>query len=1426
MMTFISKYLFALTAVFLCAFSSHAFYEPAITKLGIEQGLSNNTVVSIFQDHRGFMWFGTLEGLNRYDGYNFRVFRNRINDTNSLVYTNVQAISEDKNGNLWLGTRQGASRYSPSTDKFATLTYLPDKEKAARKVNDVIRAIKVDSKNNVLIGTENLGLFVCENGGLVGRSVPLYFEGTTTTEIGIQAIMTEEGGEVWVFVQNKGLCRLDYSSMTLQLVNTTVQSAYSLVRYQDDIYISSFEGVFRFSTTTNDCQIAFSIQSGLTSDNVTALTSDKQGNLWIGTYGGGINIWNVASRQMHYIKSGDSKSSLSGAVVYDIYEDKEGRMWIGTLRGGINIIDPYKKRFQTISHDPAVSNGLTGNVITSFYEAPDNRLWIGTEDEGLNIWDRSTNVFNNYHYNTNDPTSLPSDYVTDVVKDRHNNIWIGTWTAGIARWLGNGHFRRYKLIHPVSGFENPVVYTLFVDKDDRLWAPTLRRGKRYGALYLYNKSSDSFEAFDANLSDLFSLYEDRKGNFWGGNLNQLIRIDRVAKRHQMFEIGHLIRTIYEDSKGNFWIGTEGGGLILFDRTKNKIALRYTTDSGLCSNAVLNVLQDNKGNLWLSTLNGLSKYNVTGKTFKNYYSNDGLQSNQFNGKAALVLKSGEFVFGGIKGFNIFNPGKVTPINSQPNLFITKIKVNGQPIDFDDKYVSKTNKDEIEIIKVPYNQAVLSFEFAALEYSAPDKISYAYYLEGWDRTWNYVGNTRTANYTHLSEGKYTLRVKSTNSDGEWSNKDVTLNVIILPPWYRSWWAYSIYALMLAGAVVLYQRYRIYQTKLKYEIALAKVNAEKEHAEFEKKQAELIIERTEREKSQAELERERAERERKEAELAKEQAERETERVLNEKEREINEKKESFFTNISHEFRTPLTLIINPIKDLLSKKAEQQSQTDSELNIVYRNARRMLSLVDQLLLFKKAESGFDKLKLSKINAFKLSNEVYLCFVQQAKANSINYVLDCENENLEVYGDIEKLEVTLYNLLSNAFKYTPQGGEIRLNVREEQNDVAIEIQDTGVGIPKETGEKLFDKFYQPDRQDALTKPGFGIGLYLVKQFIDQHKGEISYVSEESKGTTFSVKLKKGKQHFGKGVFVAETSAETAYLEAFKEDPAVQELSRTETDAAPVEEVVTEKQSILVVEDDDQIRQYLTQLLKNKYIVYQAEDGQEGVKKGREYLPDLIISDVHMQKMNGIELCKKIKEDSALSHIPVILLTASTSEDLKLKGVEGGADDYITKPFNNDILLARVSNLLKTRNQLQRYFYNEVTLNKNNLKVSPEYKEFIERCIAIVEEHLDDEDFSVKTLASEMAMSQSNLFRKVKSVSGQSVNVFIRFIRLRKAAELLITTDSNVRETAFQVGINNVQYFREQFSKLFGINPSEYIKKYRKPFGSPYSIKKNDQRG
>jgi signal transduction histidine kinase/DNA-binding response OmpR family regulator len=679
---------------------------------------------------------------------------------------------------------------------------------------------------------------------------------------------------------------------------------------------------------------------------------------------------------------------------------------------------------------------------------------------------------------------------------------------------------------------------------------------------------------------------------------------------------------------------------------------------------------------------------------------------------------------------------------------------------------------------------------LEYSTPAKIQYAYYLQGWDRGWNYPGATRKVVYAHLSEGTYIFRVKSTNAEGQWNKDEVQIKIMILPPWYRSWWAYLIYAMMVGTAVYFYLQYRARQTQLQYEVKIAKLNAANE--------------RSERQRSQAELE--------------KEHAEREKERILNEKEREINEKKISFFTNISHEFRTPLTLIINPVKDLLKKNPDEQIKNDGELNIIYRNARRMLSLVDQLLLFRKAESGLDKIRPSKLNLHDLAYEVYLCFVQQAKSQNINYVFDCANKNLEIYADREKLEIILYNLLSNALKYTSAEGSIKLSIVEGTEDVAIKVEDNGAGIPSAIGEKLFDKFYKAERTKTSSKAGFGIGLFLVKHFTELHEGTISYESEEGQGTTFTLTLQKGKEHFGPEVTISETDDSSAFIQMFKVEPFIEEMVE---EAEPITEVVSEKQSILIIDDDESIRQYLVRLFKDNYIVHQAENGEAGLAMAQKYLPDLIISDIHMREMSGIELCKAVKENEQLSHIPVILLTGATSDELKLQGVEGGADDYIVKPFDSKLLVARVITLLKNRNTLQKFFYNEITLNKNDFKVSSEYKEFLDKCISIVEKHLRDKNFSVQTLVNEMGMSHSNLLRKVKSVSGQPVNIFIRSIRLRKAAELFINTDYSIKETAYAVGIGDIKYFREQFNKLFGMNPSDYVKKYRKVHGKQYTVDK-----
>ncbi len=1343
------------------------------------------------------MWFGTYDGLNRYDGYEFKIFRNNFKNNRSLINNWINAISEDAKGNLWIGTRQGACVYESLTNNFSFLYYYTS-EKKPEQLNSVVGDIEADRQGNMFVATADKGLLFFQKGERVAYRIPL--ENDANAVYNVTSVKAGNDKNLWLFVANKGLYVYEYKTNKAKLVNASLRSANCIEAANGFLWIGANDGLFRYNIASNSFDRVYNeANKKLTYNTVAGITATKNNELWIATNGGGVVILNTVTDEAQFLSNTREPNSLSSNAVYAIWIDRQSRKWIGTLRGGINVIDPNKERFQNIVANPATTNTLVSNYILSFYEAPNRDLWIGTDGGGLSIWNRKLNSFTNYRHDSGDPYSLSDNFVTDIQSDFQNEIWITTYRGGVNRF-NNGKFEHYDCIDPNNTFLTlrPIGPNLLEDAEKNCWLSTLQYG-----LFKLNRHKKVFELFDDRLKDLYVLREDRNNVFWGGGMTHLVKIDKAGKEHISYFIGKPVNVLMEDRSRNFWVGTEGGGLILFDRKRGQIIARYTTDEGLCSNSIFKILEDAEGNLWMSTFNGIAKFDPENKTFKNYYQGDGLQSNQFNYHAALNLRSGEFAFGGIKGFTLFRPENITAANGNPRIFLTDVKIANTAVERDPSLEIRANSNRIELIRIPYNKAILSFEFAALEYSAPDKIQYAYYMQGSDKDWIYCGKTRKVVYSHLSEGSYTFRVKNTNAEGQWSKEEVQINIVVLPPWYRTWWAYSIYTLLIGAAVYFYLQYRAKQTRLQYEVKIAKLNAENERSEKERSLAELAVEK-------AELEKERAERER-------EHAEREKERILNEKEREINEKKISFFTNISHEFRTPLTLIINPVKELLEKNSGVQKET-GELNIVYRNARRMLSLVDQLLLFRKAESGLDKIKPSKLNLHDLAYEVYLCFIQQAKTRRINYVFDCAKKDLEIYAGREKLEIILYNLLSNALKYTSAEGSIRLSIEEGTEDVSISVEDNGAGIPSETGEKLFDKFYKAERTKTSSRAGFGIGLFLVKHFTEQHQGTISYKSEEGRGTTFTLKLLKGATHFGADVIISETEAAPQLLEVLKEDAAMGADNGT---GEPLTELVSEKQSILIVDDDESIRQYLVRLFKDTYIIYHAENGEAGLAIAQKYLPELIISDIHMKEMDGIGFCRAVKENGQLSHIPVILLTGATSDELRLQGVEGGADDYIVKPFDSKLLVARVTTLLKNRNTVQKYFYNEITLNKNDFKVSPEHKEFLDKCILIVESHLKDKNFTVQTLVNEMNMSHSNLLRKVKSVSGQPVNIFIRSIRLRKAAGLFINTDYSIKETAYTVGIRDIKYFREQFNKLFGMNPSDYVKKYRQVHRKQFTVDK-----
>lgn len=1340
--------------------------------LGIENGLSNNSVTTIFQDHKGFMWFGTYDGLDRFDGYEFKIFRNIIGDSTSIPSNNINCISEDSAHNIWVGGQKEVSIYDPIRGFFYTPSYTFVNGVTTKRLKDNIVSLQLVGKNTMLVGTQHHGLFYFDNTITNGKQVANTSDNKNRIDYYATAIKyNADNNTIYVLIQNEGLFIYDSQKHTLRLKNNIQQQANCIDWGSNEkLWIGGNVGLYQLDEKTNKISESVIPYKG----PVVNLCEDKKGTLWIATDGGGVWILPQGeSKAISFPTQSNQQSLINSNAVYAIYEDKQERKWIATLRGGINIIEPQKSGFKNVVYESASQNSVIKNFILSFCEDDNHNVWIGTDGAGLRYWNLVDNTFTNFtHDSSSDNTSISSNFITSIIKDGNDGLWMSTWFGGIDRFnKRTRRFQHYLCSNPLTGKTDNNIWELMEDSRRRIWACAVRNG----GLYLFNRDKNEFEMFDPSLTDLQCLSEDREGNIWAGDYSSFIKIDTINKRHIFYNIGYPVRSIYEDHKKDFWIGTQEGGLLLFNR-KDGTFKRFTTKDGLPHNTVLRILEDKTGNLWMSTYNGLSRFNPTNRTFKNFSQADGLQCNQFSFHGALALNSGEFLFGGIKGFNIFYPQDISGEKKAPPLFLTSLNINNAPVQNQLSYIKQKNLDVIKKVIIPYDQASLSLEYLGLDYSDAANINYAYYLDGWDKGWNYVKNTRIANYSRLREGNYIFKVKVSYSDGVWFDAQQLLYISVLPPWYRTWWSYSLYILLAFAAIYLYVLYRSRQEKLRYEVQLAHLETQKE--------------------------------------------------------KELNEKKILFFTNISHEFRAPLSLIINPIKDLLTK-TESRSE-NAELKVVYRNARRLLRLVDQLLLFKRADAEGAKLNIIKLNLYNLCYDVFSCFSEQAKTRKIKYEIMSEAKKLMCEVDREKLEIALFNILSNAFKYTPDKGEIIFRIYDEDDCIRLVISDTGAGIPNTEGNKLFERFYQVKGTDS--KSGFGIGLYLVKNFIEAHGGNISYKSIEGKSTEFTILLNKKiplafapdcseKKTHEQQIDIGEEIDQNIISpigERQTQSPAPSILTELNEDVAEEPEVskpeisqelASNTQTLLIIDDDKDMRTYLANIFRHNYKTYETDSAENGIQLAHKHLPDLIISDIVMKGLDGIDLCKRLKEDSTVSYIPIILLTGTTGDEMQLKGMESGADDYIKKPFDTDILAARVKTILNRRNVLQNYFYNEIAFGPGKFKISEEYKAFLEQCMRVIENHLTDDQFSIKVLATEIGMSHSNLYRKIKAVSGQSVTSFVRFIRLRKAAEIFINTENNVNETAFMVGFNDVKYFRSQFFKLYGLNPSDYIKKYRTPF-------------
>lgn len=1325
----------------------YAIDFSSVFYLGIEHGLSNNEVNCIFQSRNGFLWFGTFDGLNRYDGYQFKIFRKKLDDKNSLINNRIQCLAEDDEANLWIGTMGGVSIYNPAEEKFSTL-YFNSFSKSGRQRVENTTVLKRALNNDMLVGTAKDGLLLAVRKTGQTIQIPLLVSSSSRTSYQVTAIEMDERNQVWLFIDGIGLCKYDHNKRRVIPVNTSLKSASCIkADATGNLWLGTSSGVYNYQIADGK----YSFQS--LPRSVTSLYLYKPDQLYITTDGGGIFMMNLTEGKLIQPLKGHGKEPFTSTAIKELLKDSNGRVWVATLRGGINVIDDQRYRFKTLSPEPLQRNEYHNYFISSFAEDDSNQIWIGTDGNGLNRWDRTKNTYVNYKKEAGN--GLSSNNITTILKDHQNNIWVATWGGGIQRFnKSSGRFEHFSCINDANGLEFKNVWKLYEDRQHHLWASTFDNG----GLYKFNTARNRFELFDDQIGNILCFNEDAKGNLWAGTDNKLIRIDRKYKRHLIYHMGYRLRAILEDKGNTLWLGTEGGGLLLLNTTNRRLT-RFSEREGLPNNAVLNILRDHEGALWLSTFNGLSKFNPANKKFHNFFASDGLQSNQFSYLAAAQLKSGELLFGGIKGFNLFSPEKIGFSKDKQQVLMTAIHIDNAPLSdsVNAGMIKKRTAGVIEKLVIPYHKASLSFEYITLEYSKPDKINYAYFLEGWDNKWIYAGKVRTANYSRLKEGNYTLHIKASNSEGEWGDEKL-VNIVVLPPWQRTWWAYCSYALVIGAGIYLYGRYKRQQIDLAYKVRLAQIETETEKA--------------------------------------------------------LNEKKLSFFTNITHELRTPLTLIVNPVKELIGKTEDTLKQ---ELNIIYRNASRLLTLVDQLMLFRTTDQETNKIQVNELNLYQLCNDTYESYRKIALSKNIRYEFECENQELKVFGDYEKLEIVFFNLLSNAFKFTPPNGAILFKLKENDTDVEIFFNDTGCGIGKEVKNKLFERYYQERDKSKNKELGFGIGLYLAKQFIDCHQGSLSYSSAQDLGTSFQIKLNKGLWFDSSVMAEIPKRKLTSRPEPIPEDQVLHQPIINTLE-------ITEKRSMLIVDDHMELRQYLKKIFIHQFVIYEAENGNTGFELAQKYAPDIIISDVMMEEGNGVELCKKIKAAPMLNHIPVLLLSGLSSSESKLKGIESGADDYIIKPFDKDLLMAKINVVLDNRATLHQYFRDNITLRNNDQKISATYKEFLEKCISIIEENLSNEDFNAQWLARSCNLSYSILYKKVKSISGLSLNVFIRSIRLRKAALLMLSTNTNINEAAFKVGIYDIKFFRTQFKKLYGMNPSDYIKKYRNSFSKEFNLIKHQE--
>jgi signal transduction histidine kinase/ligand-binding sensor domain-containing protein/DNA-binding response OmpR family regulator len=1362
-----------LLSILPCLFSLHALgianeLRYNFKHLKVEQGLSDGFVENIMQDNKGFIWVATRDGLNKYDGYEFTTYRHDSDNPQSLPNNYINCMHQDNNGNIWIGTNGGGvCLYIYKDDKF---TRHPEGlDLSTNTGGNVIWKILQDEQGVIWIATQ--GGFYCYDPLKKQTRIfsPNSLIPNTISDYAIKDFTFDSRNNIWIATEKQGLNMYDPYTNEFQHYKSIPGNPLSISG--NELTAISNEKSNRIWLGTNNkgisCidlntqKVAFvelvrDINKIINNYYVSSLVVDKYDNLWISTLNNGLIVYNLTHNTYQHYKRGDVHGGLSSNSVSAVLFDRNEIVWLGYMSAGISKAAIDQVNFKVYRNIPYYSQSLSYDKVQCFVEDPEGNLWIGTDGGGLNHYNRKNNSFHVYRY---DPSGvgLSSDFINHLSYDNKGRLWIATFGGGLNLLdTKTGKFKHYRNIpdDDTSISSNYLNHLMFDEEDEMLWICTF-----WGGLNQLDLKTGKFIRNSERTGDqlhLNSLYPNGviktgPNEYWVSSYGQGVFhiLDGVTNRYIHDEhnpsslSSNHINVLYNDSNGNIWAGTFTG-LNLFDPSTGSF-IRYSVKIGMPNNMIYSIEEDQNGNLWLGTNRGLVCINPKeGKLIRVFDYLDGLQGDQFVKQASIHTSDGMFFFGGIDGFTMFDPLVISTNKVVPKVVLTGFQIFNRPQSPNNPLSPlRENINVVKEIILKHKHQVFSLEFAALNFIIPEKNQYAYRLVGFDKEWNYIGNRRMATYTNLSAGVYVFQVKASNNDGIWGEETDMVRIRVMPPFWNTSLAKLFYLLLGFGLIYMYRNFIRSKERIRSRMKMEMYKAKRSH--------------------------------------------------------ELDVLKLNFFTNVSHEFKTPLALISAPVEKLL--KEESDDKKKNTLQLVKRNADRLNRLITQIMDLRRIDNGTHKNDYSYEDVIKYLSEITNSFEEATLNKNIRLDFDSSHSSLFAWFQFDNVEKIFYNLLSNAIKYTEPKGKVtvfvdKLNKNHESNPLKdidalkIIVKDSGIGMDEKEIPNIFKMFYQIQHSGVARHEGAGVGLALTKELVELQDGKIIVESKQGKGSVFTVYL--------------PIKPEPLHVKNNGKN-----ISPMDKDEEPGDELVGGLPILLVIEDNQDMRSFLSDVFSESMQVHVAIDGIDGWKKAIEIIPDFIICDVMMPKRDGMELTRMIKTDPRTSHIPLILLTARSSDTFKLEGIENGADDFISKPFNIEILKSKVNKLIDSRNKLRERYTKTLMLEPTQIEITSVDEKFLMKVMSVVEKNISNSEFTVASFSDEMGISRVHLYRKLHALTGLSPNEFIRSFRLKRAAQLLKESQRTISEVCYDVGYNDPVYFSKSFKDYFGILPSELIQAY-----------------